>query len=97
MLISNNKGSKKLILPTNYEIINKKMPKEYGCPPDAVDYRMINDGTYGYVIKYQVTEEESIPFDNMESVIAEVREYLDDSMGLIEVKNGIAKNKGKYL
>ena len=89
--------SQKIVLPSNYEIINKQMPTGYGYPEDAVDYRMINDSTYAYLLTYQVTEEESIPFDNMNAVIAEMRGYLDENTGLIEVKNGITKNNGKYV
>lgn len=89
--------SQKIVLPSNYEILNKKMPKEYGCPPDAVDYRLINDCTYGYLITYRVSDEESIPFDNLGGVIAEARDYLDENTGLIEIKNGDTKNNGKYV
>ena len=87
---------KTITIPTMYQRINKKLPKEAGVPNEAFVYGMNNGETNALIIMYPVDEESAMPFDDTEKIISLLRESLDENGGIIEAGCGATQNGNQY-
>ncbi len=91
-----NKKEEKIVIPKNYKK-GKKIPREYGLPKDAEAYGIVSENGNGTIIMYEVTEEQTMPFDNPQWVIDMLHNSMGESEGIIEVNNGITAGGRPYI
>ncbi len=89
-------GRDTILVPKEYKKIRTNTD-DMGLPKEAIVYSNQTDGTQALLVSFAVSEHESMPFDNTESIISELHESLDENSGIIEVNNGITKKGRSYV
>lgn len=91
-----NKNREKIIIPAEYKK-GKKIPAEYGLPKDAESFITTSENGIGTLIMHEVTEEQTMPFDNPQWVIDTLHSSMGENEGIIEVNNGTTAGGKPYI
>ena len=83
--------------PSDYKLVKKNDSLGVGAPGSTWVFSKVTGNTEAEVFSVKVSSEESMNFDDRESLINELRQELDAASGLIEVTAGKAKNGGKFI
>lgn len=81
-------SAQSLLIPKEFELIQKKLPDEMGIPDKALAFSKRTENTSALIVKFPVSEEASMPFNNDSAIISELHEVLGDDAGIIKVSSG---------
>ena len=82
-----------LNIPENFRLLES-------LPEDRIDsktYGIGNDFYVGIISIFSIQNNEIMPMDNNSSIIDKIHAILNENQGLIEVNNGITKDKNHFV
>lgn len=94
--IKNAVQNNSVSLPEKY-IRTKRKADDSELPKDAIIYRMDNGSTNAQVVCFEVSEEQSMNFEDRDGIVSELHKNMDDNSGIIEVRSGSTKKGGQYI
>jgi len=89
--------NEELKIPADYHPLKQKLPEGVGIPKGAKGYSMRTGNTSVILINYPVSETQTMPFDDSQSVIDELHRNLGENEGIIEVSNGTTAGGRPYI
>ena len=90
-------GSVPFEIPDSYSQIDPEQLKSFQLPEDAVGYTIATRNATGLIIGYEVPVKSAMSFDNPDELVDFLHENMNESQGIIEVRNGKCKNGGRYV
>ena len=94
-ILNENRTFKLNVKPEDYGDLNQPLPDD--IPKPNIGCGVHTDMCHGLIFSWIVNSEQAMNYNDVESTIASIRQYLTEDSGIIECKNGVTAKGCKYI